>query len=270
MNERASDHDRLLELLADQTLFGLSPAEQTELEQLSAQFPEVELDSMEQLAAMVEMSHLPAAAELLPDDLQAKIKAGIQEFAVPEAAPAAKKVLRPVNNDGGWPHVPSWVGWATAAALLVALVFSQQPKTPAVPSPENIAAAARQALMDEATDLVRIEWTATGDEAAPTGTGDVVWSNTAQQGYMRFAGLAANDPTQQQYQLWIFDAEQDEKYPIDGGVFDIPAGASEFIIPIDPKLNVAKPTMFAITVEKPGGVVVSSRERIPLLAKLGG
>ena len=41
---------------------------------------------------------------------------------------------------------------------------------------------------------------------------------------MRFRGLAANNPTQIQYQLWMFDAERDERYPVDGGVFDVPAG----------------------------------------------
>jgi hypothetical protein len=52
------------------------------------------------------------------------------------------------------------------------------------------------------------------------------------------------------------------------GVFDIPPGKDEVIVPIAAKLKVARPYMFAITIGKPGGVVVSSRERIPLLAKV--
>jgi hypothetical protein len=39
-------------------------------------------------------------------------------------------------------------------------------------------------------------------------------------------------------------------------------------VPIDPRLPIGKPTLFAITVEKPGGVVVSKRERLPLLAQV--
>jgi len=113
-----------------------------------------------------------------------------------------------------------------------------------------------------------VDWTVTDAEAARSPAGDVVWSNTAQEGYMRFTGLAANDPRQSQYQLWIFDSQQDERYPIDGGVFDIPPGADEVIVPIAAKLDVARPYMFAITIEKPGGVVVSSRERLPLLAQV--
>lgn len=84
---------------------------------------------------------------------------------------------------------------------------------------------------------------------------------------MRFKGLVANDPQVFQYQLWIFDAQRDERHPVDGGVFDVPPGADEVIVPIHAKLPVGQPVLFAITVEKPGGVVVSDRERIALVAK---
>ena len=51
--------------------------------------------------------------------------------------------------------------------------------------------------------------------------------------------------------------------PVDGGVFDIAAQAAatgEVIIPIDAKLPVGDARIFAITVEPPGGVVVSDRD----------
>jgi hypothetical protein len=80
--------------------------------------------------------------------------------------------------------------------------------------------------------------------------------------------LAANDPRQSQYQLWIFDAKRDERYPIDGGVFDIPAGATEVVIPIKARLAVNDPAAFAVTIEQPGGVVVSAREHVVALAKI--
>ena len=63
----------------------------------------------------------------------------------------------------------------------------------------------------------------------------------------------------------IIDPSRDEK-PVDGGVFDI-ASFGESIVAIQAKLRVNKPTVFAITVEKPGGVVVSDQTRLPLLAK---
>ena len=38
------------------------------------------------------------------------------------------------------------------------------------------------------------------------------------------------------------------------------------IIPITAKLSVDEPVLFAVTIEKPGGVVVSKRERIVVTA----
>ena len=94
----------------------------------------------------------------------------------------------------------------------------------------------------------------------------MVWSGSQQTGFMRFHGLAANDPTRSQYQLWIFDPSQSEKTPIDGGVFDVDASTGDVVVPITPKLRVTSPTLFAVTIEKPGGVVVSAREHIVVVA----
>ena len=59
-----------------------------------------------------------------------------------------------------------------------------------------------------------------------------------------------------------------QEHPVDGGVFDI-ASNGKVIIPIDARISIAKAVMLAITEEKPGGVVVSDRKRLPLLAKEG-
>ena len=127
-------------------------------------------------------------------------------------------------------------------------------------------AEARERLLASA-DTIRIDWTATKDPAANGATGDVVWSPSAQQGFMRFRGLEANNPERTQYQLWIFDAKRDERYPVDGGVFDVPP-TGDVVVPIRPAVRVDSPVLFAVTIEKPGGVVVSNRERLPLLAKV--
>ena len=73
---------------------------------------------------------------------------------------------------------------------------------------------------------------------------------------MRLVGMPVNDPKVRQYQLWIVDPDRDAR-PVDGGVFDV-TDAGEVIIPIDAKLAVSDPAAFAITVEKPGGVVKSA------------
>ena len=84
---------------------------------------------------------------------------------------------------------------------------------------------------------------------------------------MIFKGLPVNDKSKETYQLWIFQDAELEKHPIDGGVFNVNDNG-DVIVPIDAKLRVNGPKVFAITVEKPGGTVVSEREKIVALAKV--
>lgn len=125
----------------------------------------------------------------------------------------------------------------------------------------------RQQLLGGAQQIVQVAWSGTEDPAAQDASGDLVWSTELQEGYMLFNGLPVNNPDEFQYQLWIFDRLQDERYPVDGGVFDVRADDS-VVVPISAKLRINEPYLFAVTIEKPGGVVVSSRERLPLLAQL--
>ena len=114
-------------------------------------------------------------------------------------------------------------------------------------------------------DSVKITLGPTKDPAAKGMSGDVVWDPATQKGFLHFTGLASNDPAAHQYQLWIFDAARDQRYPVDGGVFDVPADADDVVIPINASLAVSKLAAFAVTVEKPGGVVVSSRQHVVAL-----
>jgi anti-sigma-K factor RskA len=99
-------------------------------------------------------------------------------------------------------------------------------------------------------------------------TGEVVWSDARQEGYMTLANLPANDPSEKQYQLWIVDPDRGDPQPIDGGVFDIPADADSAVIPIRNPLTVDKPSLFVITLEKPGGVVVSDQKVVVAVAEV--
>jgi hypothetical protein len=158
-----------------------------------------------------------------------------------------------------------WVAWfAAAAGVLLAigawLWAGRQPPTTALAPTE-----ARSELLASTGDATRLPWQPMKDPAATGASGDVVWSTSAQRGYMRFVGLQPNDPTKSQYQLWIFDKSRDQAYPVDGGVFDV-TSTGEVIVPIAAKLHVDAPVLFAVTVERPGGVVVSKRERIVVTA----
>jgi anti-sigma-K factor RskA len=142
----------------------------------------------------------------------------------------------------------------------------RMPETPPLRSVSQL----RDSLLTLGAIAEQLPWTATKDSSALGASGDVVWSNRAQRGVMRIAGLQPNDRARWQYQLWIFDKTRDQKYPVDGGVFDVPAGASEVLVPIDARVPVGDAVMFAVTVEHAGGVVVSTRERIALLAQRKG
>ena len=86
---------------------------------------------------------------------------------------------------------------------------------------------------------------------------------------MTLRDLAPNDPGELQYQLWIVDGGR-EGAPLDGGVFDVPPGVDEHRVIIDAKLPViGQPKAFVITVERPGGEVVSERARDAMLALPG-
>jgi hypothetical protein len=170
------------------------------------------------------------------------------------------------------PMIFAYTAAAAGIALAIGAVLWANNKPPKVitndivrVTPTLSPSQARAELLATANDVTTLAWTATTDEAAKGASGDVVWSASKQQGFMRFAGLAANDPTKLQYQLWIFDKNRDQAFPVDGGVFDVTPNG-EVIVPITAKLHVDEPVLFAVTVEKPGGVVVSKRERIVVTA----
>ena len=58
------------------------------------------------------------------------------------------------------------------------------------------------------------------------------------------------------------------RYTLRSSVFDV-SSTGEVIVPIAAKLRVDDATLFAVTIERPGGVVVSKRERIVVTAKPG-
>ncbi|MEM6471972.1 MAG: anti-sigma factor, partial [Planctomycetota bacterium] len=159
-----------------------------------------------------------------------------------------------------------WFAWVVAiAATLLAIVLWQGGDT-SVEQDAPISLVDRRSDLLSKTGITQVSWSPGKTELANEVTGDVVWDPSSQTGFMTFNGLPINDPTVEQYQLWIIDPERDDE-PVDGGVFDI-TSAGESVVAINAKLNVIQPAAFAITIEKPGGVVVSTQERLPLLASV--
>ena len=122
-----------------------------------------------------------------------------------------------------------------------------------------------ESLLQDKSDTQRLEFASASDPYNGL-SGEVIWNDEKQEGYMSLKNLAVNDPTQNQYQLWIVDPERDE-LPVDGGVFDITEKDGKQIIPIRNALAINKPVAFVITLEQPGGVVKSKQEVVVALAK---
>ncbi len=287
MKDRAvKDRERADELLVESALRPLDDGERAELHQL---VPGGD-PSFEAAAAAIVLATTPIAP--LPDHLIAKIMAAAPQpdfkrtlagVSAPAIAPMGHDTIVGVDLDAFKPPVidlaqrrdaqmpapprRAIAPWLAAAACLLvaagAVWFAWQRRPAGVASIVS-PADARASLLASA-DARPIAWSVTADVNAKGASGDVVWSTAQQRGYMRFVGLAANDPKQFQYQLWIFDKDRDDKFPVDGGVFDV-SSTGEVIVAISPKLHVTDATLFAVTVERPGGVVVSKRERIVVTA----
>lgn len=293
--------ERLDELLALQAVEGLAEAERRELAAFEARYPGMDTEALDRAAASIALIGL--RPEPLPAALRTRLEADAEQWRLGRdaaAQPAAPATAEVVSLEARRPSpATAWGGWLAAAAAVVMAVIGwlqvdrmdQQraefaarqgalesavaqlerevaDKSSALDAAREPAPAELLAALEARPGTRVVDWSATEDPAATGATGAVVWNPEAQAGVMRFSGLQANDPTEWQYQLWIFDAERDERFPVDGGVFDV-AADGETIVPIRASLPVGEAVLFAITVERPGGVVVSSRERIALVAQPG-
>lgn len=270
MNQTSQKIDRLEQLLADEASYGLDPATGAEVEELMQSGTGLERDDFMRVASLTQVGLLNQdrrSAERMPDELREKLSQQARDFFSQRPTQTESSSVTDIKSarkprEASAPAAPArnWLnadraGWAVAATLLLAL-FVLRPEQPA-PSSEPSLTQQRAALMASA-DAVIAPWaTGIAADGYEEVTGDVVWSDSEQAGYMRLSGLVANNADSAQYQLWIVDPDRDER-PVDGGVFDVPAGVDEVIIPIDSKLDVSAPAAFAITLEQPGGVVVSA------------
>lgn len=298
MRPTVLSNSRLVDLLVQRTIDGtLNASERMELKQLLGQQPYRDSEQFERTAAALMIAGA-AEEEPLPRSLRNRLMQQADAFSAHVAQPKVTNIVavsrpqrrRPAPQSAYVPpyaqeeEIPSSnssssggrMAWfAVAASVLLAVagwwprlagmvgVSGQGDQVAQAPSLEQ-----QRAQLASRDTAIERPWTATSEPEAKGAQGDVVWDPQTQQGYVRFRGLAANNPTKQQYQLWIFDAARGDKYPVDGGVFDIPAGDGEVVVPIQARLPVSDPAMFAVTLERAGGVVVSEREHIVVLARV--
>ncbi len=272
--------ERLVELLCQRAIEGLSPGETGELRVLLKSHPHVDADQFDEAAAWVDLACLKTQTEM-PAALQTRIAeqavASLTAAARDETSRGSTVIAMDARRATRSSAAPAWL--AAAASLVIAFaLWMRGPEIREVPVEiERIVEVAPQlpppelrlaSLESQAIELVRSNWQLTEGYAGLSVAGNVVWSPQLQEGYMVFRGLPANDPAQNQYQLWIFDATRDDSFPVDGGVFDMPVDAAEVVVPISAGVPVREATLFAITRERSGGVVVSSREELMLVASV--
>lgn len=265
--------EKLLDLLSDQATTG--PGDDASANN------SMDAQALELAAAAIMLAETDLNAEM-PAHLEARILADADKhFAALKNEEAIRE--QPTQTFKWSESKPKrsffdWFGWAVAAVACVTLAvtfFYNQNRieqlqakiaelTPR-PTPEETLAQKRDRLKAEGGEITRAEWQNGNVKETEGVTGEIVWSDAKQQGYMTFRGLPINDPNLQAYQLWMFEDANLEAFPKDGGVFNVTSDG-EVIIPIDAKLRTTNPKAFAVTIEKPGGVVHSERDKIALLA----
>jgi anti-sigma-K factor RskA len=282
---RANEKERMLELLSDKAIFGLSDTELAEFEELQKKFPDFQDDSPELTAAAIGMLNLDTS-EPLPAHLRSKIIADAEQYftaqkpqnPVSEAAFKREEELQKTFSFEPEPQksVRHWLGWAVAAVACLILViniyttrFSPTEIIQTTPTPtlreELTIAEQREQFLTTVKDVIRTNWTDFDPKQPKNVQGEIVWSNSAQKGFVTFRGLPVNDKTKETYQLWIFD--KNRKNPVSAGVFDV-TETGEIIVPLNAALQIQEPVMFGVTAEKPGGDMIPNLKNVMAVAKL--
>lgn len=263
------DLPRLLELLAAESIADLTADEAAELGALLRRVPPV-VDARGQPvsragASAVVGTLLAASAsgsdvQPLSPALRARLIAQGEAIVAGAAVRPAAVPHRIGSGRRTWIGPVGWAGWA--AAVVSTTFFVWQVMTN---QPPQLADRLADVLSDT-TGTVRIALAPQTDPLSNGLAGEVIWNRSGQNGFLRVHGLAQNNPAKEQYQVWLVDASRRAgDQAVDCGVFDSTSGfarGDDVYIPICAKLPVGTPVAFAITVERPGGVVTSTRERL--------
>ena len=258
--------DRLVDLVVQRATCGLSREESAELAALLVHANRGAIDELDRAVDALRRGLDAAEPDATDDEMPASVRAGILARGV-----TAKTSTQPQSDRMNFElalaraRQSAKLGWIVAGAAVV--IFGVLWLATLDTRSREDAHRVRIADVESAPDLVRYAFTS-ADAAATGATGEVVWSDERQKGFVRLRGVAPNDAAKKQYQLWIVDSARDER-PIDAGVFNVAsadAASGDVVVTFRSSLPVAKPGAFAITSEKPGGVVVTAGP-ILLLAK---
>ncbi|MFK7959039.1 MAG: hypothetical protein AB8G96_00815 [Phycisphaerales bacterium] len=268
MNGMHSEFDaRRRELAAGAALDGLDPAEREEFDRLGGPIPG-EIESLELTAAELERALHEAEPEpaSMPVDVQHRVVAALRAGAAPVAAsasvassspPVVLATPAPPSRWGTFAGIAAAAGLVLAGVLVLRSIGSGPPAgTPVLPqralSPVE---QARVRLVSRATDLAEMRWQATDHQlvrqARDQGLigGEVVWSESLGEGFVRVCYLAANDPAAGRYRVWIWPADQPDQSPIPAGTFDVVDTSDFTTVQLELPLNAYVPVRAQVTLE---------------------
>jgi len=271
MSYKEDENQTLQELLAGKILGDLSVSEEAELNKFASEAFEEDVMSLERTASAIDMSYGSSSLQSMPEKLKERIARDAPDFLNSNDVRSVSlpvKVAPDIHVADTIRSSPiaarEWVAWLALAGSLMFIVSQWVGIGELYKDKEQRSKLTRVELIKQASDKIQWSWAKGKTPFESEVAGDVVWGSSRQQGYMRFVNMPKNDPTKEQYQLWIVDPDRDSN-PVDGGVFDI-SSTGEVVIAIDARLPIARPAAFAITIEKTGGVVVSTQDRLPLIA----
>jgi hypothetical protein len=285
----APDLGRLVALLADRALEGLSPGRAAELAGLLAEVPDLDDEALDRTAAQLHLTLVSAAAVPLGARLRRAILTDLDRSLtemprrpMPSAPPdepevdwgrpdpgaelgddpepaeagsARARVLRPRRAQrGAWTHALAAAGWVLA--LLVSGLWLA-----------SHAASSLERRVARAPDRLDLAWVAgSGSTASVAGT--LRWSEAEQAGVVELTGLAPNDPAEHRYQLWVVDGAEDGR-ALPAALFDVASDTEPVRVTLTPALPVGHADRFAVTLEGPRGAPAADRRLRKPLAVAG-
>ena len=274
MNSPDRHDNQLIDLLIKEATEGLTAEERAELTPQTRRSPNVDARFAEDTIAALSVA-LVGKRERMPAGLRDRILAAAANSSDAVDIDSARE-RRNRNNNLKQSAATSTAGWWTAAAAFVLAIAGWWPRLAPQPEQDQVAASRtpveiRQELLTSG-HAIRASWSPADAAAGEPLTGDVVFDPVTQRGFLTFRGIPTNDPRLAQYQLWIVDARRKHPEPIDGGVFNVTGtpttSGNDVVIPFEAKLPVGQAAAFVVTMEEPGGVVISKQEKVLALAKV--
>lgn len=258
MNTIRSEHDdRRRELAAGLALDGLDDAERAELDALGGADPG-DVEAFELAAAELGRALAEVDEASMPPEVAGRVVAAIESGARGPDARLAVAGAAPSR----W---GTFAGIAAAAGLVLAGVLVIRSIGPGPgggrPAPPNRPMTqveqARATLVNHAPDLTEMRWQATDHpsvrQARDQGLigGELIWSSSLGEGYVRVCHLSENDPVTGRYRVWIWLADDVDGAPIAAGTFDVRDTADFTTIRLDLPPSDAAPVRAHVTFDSP-------------------